>query len=147
MHESMSLAASSTDTPVRFAALVALTPEARDVLRQGYLVIDRLPFRVGRECRVKTSVVAPSTERRHEASGQLNDLYISESATDCIARRHFQIDQVDEGFVIVDRGSRTGTTVGGRCVAAHGGRVPIRDHDLIIVGPTDSPFVFRFRCD
>lgn len=148
MHKPIALETQSTTTATGFAALVALTPQARDALRQEYLVIDRLPFRVGRECRATRAGAPGSMERRHGLAPPLNDLYIVETdESNCVARQHFRIDQVDDGYVVVDAGSRAGTTVAGHSVATSGGRLPIRDHDLIIVGPSDSPFVFRFRCD
>jgi len=47
----------------------------------------------------------------------------------------------------VDRGSVCGTIVEGRVLggARTGGRVQVHDQDVIIVGTSASPFVFKLR--
>ena len=143
MHEPMR--DTSTRERAGMAALVALTPAARDAMGREYLVLEHLPFRVGRESRADP---APAATERRGRTRPANDLYITEGRPGgWVSREHFLIERSEQGFVLVDRGSRTGTLVGGRSAAGHGGRVPLHDQDVIIVGPIDSPFVFRFRCD
>lgn len=147
MHEAMTRDRADARARAGVAALVALTPAARDAMGREYLVLDRLPFRVGRESR-RDAATAAAAEERRGFGRPANDLYITEGRPGgWVSREHFSIERSESGFVLVDRGSRTGTLVAGRSVAGQGGRVPLHDQDVIIVGPIDSPFVFRFRCD
>ena len=130
------------------ARLIALTDEARIALEGGERVIERLPFRVGRESRVTSPAPWIRGERRQRTTPQLNDLYLVDDAEPFnVSREHFQIEAEGDRFFLSDRGSACGTiveerTVGGERTFA---RVEIREHDVIIVGHAVSPFVFKFR--
>jgi hypothetical protein len=127
--------------------LVALTEEARGVLHGEQRVIEAFPFRVGRESRGGSGGWA-APERRVGAAPHLNDLYIAEPGpTLHVSREHFQIEQQDGRHVVVDRGSACGTIVEGRVLGGtrQGGRAELHDHDVIIVGTSASPFVFKVR--
>ena len=129
------------------AWLVALTQEARGVLHGEQRVIGVFPFKVGRESREGSGGwVAP--ERRVGAAPALNDLYIVEHGQMLhVSREHFQIEQQEGRYFVVDRGSVCGTIVEGRGLggARTGGRVEVHDQDVIIVGTSASPFVFKVR--
>ncbi len=130
------------------AWLVALTPDARDALHGEQRVIERFPFKVGRESRLSTQKPWRSPERRVVGVAQLNDLYIIEPGEMVnVSREHFAIEHEGDRFVLTDRGSTCGTLVEGRPVGGDrkGGRVDLRDQDVIIVGTASSPFVFKFR--
>ena len=134
------------------AWLIALTEDSRRALNGEQRVIERFPFKVGRESRLPSSPAPSSTppggERRRGAAPQLNDLYIVDSAeVFSVSRAHFQIDLEDGRYYLTDRGSVCGTIVEGRAVGGDraGGRVELHDHDVIIVGTSASPFVFKFR--
>ena len=132
------------------AWLSALTPMARVALLGEQRVIERFPFRVGRESRAAGSSPRAGDERRGGAAAQqLNDLYLLDPGGEIIhvSREHFQIEQHGDDYALVDRASACGTLVEGRLVGGErqGGRVALHDHDVIIAGGEDSPFVFKFR--
>jgi pSer/pThr/pTyr-binding forkhead associated (FHA) protein len=130
------------------AWLVALTDEAREALRGEQRVIERFPFRVGRESRMPARGRWRAAERRAGTAAPVNDLYLTERGDLFnVSREHFRIEQAGEGFVLVDRASACGTIVEGRRVGGDRteGRVELHDHDVIIVGVAASPFVFKFR--
>lgn len=132
------------------AWLSALTPVARVALLGEQHFIERFPFKVGRESRVGVGSRGVGEDRRDGTTApQLNDLYILDPGGEIIhvSREHFQIEQYGDDYVLVDRASACGTLVEGRLVGGdrQGGRVALHDHDVIIAGSEDSPFVFKFR--
>jgi len=64
-----------------------------------------------------------------------------------VSREHFQIEAQEGRPFVVDRGSACGTIVEGRVLggARQGGRAELHDQDVIIVGTSASPFVFKLR--
>ncbi len=133
---------------LKVARLLALTEEARNAIQTELLVIDHFPFKVGRECRTLLTRLSMSIDRRMGTAPPLNDLYIDEKDQVVhLSREHFLIDATENGFFLVDRGSVCGTLVSGKRVGGDrtGGRVALRDHDIIIVGSEASPYVFKFR--
>jgi pSer/pThr/pTyr-binding forkhead associated (FHA) protein len=130
------------------AWLVALTEESRLALRGDQHVIERFPFKVGRESRLGGSMPWRGTERRSRAAPQLNDVYLAEDGDVLnVSREHFLVEREGGRFFLVDRDSACGTLVEGRIVGGErkGGRAELHDHDVIIVGTSASPFVFKFR--
>jgi pSer/pThr/pTyr-binding forkhead associated (FHA) protein len=130
------------------AWLIALTPEAQGALRGEQRVLDHLPFKVGRESRSASRRAGPAVDRRSGQVAQLNDLYIVEDGEVVnVSREHFLIERAGDGCVLIDRGSAGGTLVEGRRVGGDraGGRAELHDHDVIIVGTSHSPFIFKFR--
>lgn len=128
--------------------LKALTPEAKASLGAVYHQITRFPFRVGRECRnFERPINFPNTRRRPDSVPN-NDVYLVELGTVLsVSREHFQIDrQPDGGYQIVDRGSSCGTLVEGEFVGEKkkGGAKPLHNNDVIIVGSSESKFIFKF---
>lgn len=132
------------------AMLVALTEEAELALagkREVSLV--QFPFRVGRERRRRNDNRTPDLERRSGVTPPLNSLYLVESENSHalhISAEHFAIQWIDDGFVLVDRGSACGTIVAGGRIGGNrqGGQTELRDGDEIVVGTSRSPYVFRF---
>jgi len=107
------------------------------------------PFRIGRESRGLPRA-APRTlgDRRKPASGLTNELYLGEPAgASNVSREHLQIQHNRSRYVLVDRQSACGTIVEGAVVGGQhrGGAVQLSDGDVIIVGTSRSPFVFKFR--
>jgi hypothetical protein len=130
------------------AWLVALTDDARRALHGDQRVLERFPFKVGRESRVGAAGGRPADDRRTGQAPPLNDLYLVEHADMLnVSREHFLIEAVDGRYYLADRASACGTIVEGRPVGGGrtGGRVELHDHDVIIVGTAASPFVFKFR--
>ena len=131
------------------AMLVALTPEAHAALGARDVEITRFPYRVGRESRgIQRTSHGFVTERRGPGSRPSNDLYLLEREEPLnVSREHFTIDRDDTGYILVDHASTCGTIVEGQTVGGHGrgGRIPLHDGDVIIVGTSLSPYVFKFR--
>jgi len=130
------------------AWLKGLTDEARRALKGEARAIDDFPFRVGRDSRGPGSAPSGAGERRAGTAPQVNDLYLVEAGElHDVSREHFQIELEDGRYFIADRGSACGTLVDGRKVGGDRKRerVAIHDHDVIIVGTSKSPFVFKFR--
>jgi len=142
-----------TDRGLTTALLVAMTGEAQRALcdRPSVRIIV-LPFRVGRETRLPAgaSKITSLVERRFRKAPPLNDLYLMEPPSQVgfhISREHFAIDRVDSGLVLIDRGSACGTLVGDRAVGGDSKetQTALHDGDLIVVGTSDSPYVFQLR--
>jgi pSer/pThr/pTyr-binding forkhead associated (FHA) protein len=129
--------------------LVALTPEAYAALGAREREITRLPYRVGRESRETQRTPDGSvTERRDPGFRPTNDLYLRDREEPLnVSREHFTIDRGDAGYILVDQASTCGTIVESKTVGGKnkGGTVALRDGDVIIVGTSGSPFVFKFR--
>ena len=132
------------------AFLVALTPEGREAFQRGEMEITVSPFRVGRESRTHDSAEKKAffADKRKPTNRPNNDLYLIEETDQInVSREHFQIERDGAGFALEDRGSTVGTIVEGGKVGGDnkGGRVALRDGDVIIVGGSVSPYVFKFR--
>lgn len=124
--------------------LKALTPEAHAALKGPYIAVDVFPFRVGRECRI--TYTERQDSRRSANSSPNNDLYLLEQGHVLnVSREHFLIDRTEEGFVLVDRGSSCGTLVEGDLVGnkKKGGQRRLYNNDVIIVGTSESKYVFK----
>ena len=133
----------------RIPKLVALTPESQRSLTQDSIEIIIFPFKVGRESRI--DVVAGSArllERRKSDHAAINDLYLLDTANPLnVSREHFQIEKLnDQRYELLDRSSACGTIVGNETVGGKdkGGRLQLEDGNVIIVGTSSSPFVFKF---
>ncbi len=66
-----------------------------------------------------------------------------------ISREHFQIESTAEGYLLVDRGSACGTTVGGIHVGGNdsGGSAVLKDGDVIGIGTETTPYLYTFVAD
>ena len=64
-----------------------------------------------------------------------------------MSREHLQIQHNGTHYVLVDSQSTCGTIVEGMVVGGRGagGAAPLNDGDVIIVGTSSSPYVFKFR--
>lgn len=129
--------------------LVAETPRARESLGAHEVRLTAFPFRVGRESRAGEPAPPEFVrERRLGTSRPNNDLYLlEERGLMNVSREHFQIETEGEGFALVDRKSTCGTLVEGRLVGGknRGGRTSLSHGDVIIVGTSESPYVFKFE--
>ena len=131
------------------AILVALTPEAKAALGGAEATITKLPFRIGRESRAaQRAATRTIAERRKPRSRPSNDLYLVEKTEPfSLSREHAQIQDNGTHFILVDRQSTSGTIVEGTVVGGRhvGGAIPLNDGDVIVIGPSSSPYVFKFR--
>lgn len=131
-------------------ALVALTPEAEESIGGEQLVLNHFPYRIGRESRIEMIDGVPqlAERRKSDISSPNNDLYLQDHGkTLNVSRQHLQIEQdEDGGYYAVDRGSACGTLVGNKKIGSHdaGGKHPLKDGELLVIGTSESPFVFRF---
>ena len=129
--------------------LSALTAEAKAALGGPELELANLPFRVGRESRKITwTGKGIVSEQRDPSIRPNNDIYLIEKGEVMnVSREHFQITRDGSGFALEDRKSTLGTIVEGDTVGGQnkGGRLTLRDGDVIIVGASVSPYVFKFR--
>ena len=135
--------------PAATPVLQPLTSEARKSIQGDEIILDKSPFRVGRECRVR--MVDGSLhviERRKTHDPPNNDLYLLDGGRRLnVSREHFQIEQKEDGtYELLDRGSACGTIVGKQVVGGSdkGGRGLLKDGDVIVVGTSESPIMFRF---
>ena len=131
------------------AVLVALTPEAKAALGGDELLISVFPFRLGRDSR-RPPRAAPRTlvDRRKPSGPRTNEVYLPESSEPFqVSREHLQIQHNGTRYVVVDRQSTSGTIVEGTTLGGQhrGGAAQLSDGDVIIVGGSRSPFVFKFR--
>ena len=135
------------------ATLVAVTDEARAALgNKADVRIKEFPFNVGREGRTgRFEKFKMKVERRLSRLPALNDLYLVEPPSDTlhISREHFAIEHLDGQYVVVDRESTLGTIVGGTPIGSdqRARRADLQDGDLIVVGDSSSPYVFRFQIE
>ena len=109
----------------------------------------KFPYRIGRESRVL--VVDGRTQRVERPKlNQVepnNDLFLLDGGTLLnISREHLQIERRGGGYVLIDRGSASGTKVNMQPVGGddRGGEAAIKDGDEIIIGTKASPYRYRF---
>lgn len=130
--------------------LIAMTETARADAGAETIEVNTFPFRIGRESRVGVMEgKLRSLERRKSKAAPNNEWYVRDTGERLnISREHFQIERMpDDTYEIVDRGSACGTKVAGKAIGGKdaGGRAPLRDGDIIVIGTASSPYVFQFR--
>ncbi len=139
---------------VPIAVLEAVTPDAAEALPQhqvvaGAVPIRHLPFRIGRESRIRKvdgrieRVERPKLDDREPN----NDLYLVDRGHLLnISREHLLIDDRDGVWLLIDRGSACGTKVNDEPVGGEdrGGSRTLQDGDVITIGTMDSPYRYRF---
>ena len=116
---------------VRFAAV---RPDIVRQIGKASMTIDMFPFLVGRQ---------PS--RASEALGPPVSLAISDNQPFQLSRRHFMIDQDEDGIIVRDCGSHNGTIVNGALLGGGGSgfrTVLVPGENEIIAGTLISPFQF-----
>ena len=129
--------------------LIALTPEAREVLPEPSLPLRSLPMRFGRDLRARSRFRLGSERRRGGATGP-NDIYLAEQGPPHrLSREHFLVGREGNRFYVEDRESACGTMVDGDRVggARRGGRIFLKHGDTIVAGGQHSPWAFRFHAD
>jgi len=133
--------------PAHVAYLKAMTPESKASLGGSLYRIPHFPFKVGRESRVSVRPLPFPKSRRSPDSVPNNDLYLLELGNILnVSREHFLIDRQGDSFIVVDRGSICGTLLEGEPVGEKrkGGWKPLHNNDVIIVGGSESRFIFKF---
>lgn len=140
-------ATANTSTNV-LPVLRSVTPTARLSIGDE-IVLDRFPFRVGREGRAQPPTgIRSLMERRPPPERTNNELYVKDFGKSVnVSREHFQIEAKGDGtYELVDRGSACGTIVRDHVIGGNfsGGRCPLEFGDSIIVGTRQSAIVFEF---
>jgi pSer/pThr/pTyr-binding forkhead associated (FHA) protein len=131
------------------AVLLPMNSETQSAIQEDKIKIEKFPFRIGRESRrekmVKRNWVR---ERRKKENPPNNDLYLKdEGDLFNVSREHFQIEAKNDGtYELVDRGSTCGTIVADHIVGGRdkGGRYPLKNENIIVIGTFQSPFIFKF---
>lgn len=127
--------------------LKALTAEMDLSFRGPTLEVVEFPFRVGRECRATSPNPRPSlSPERRGGTPRNNDLYILETGSRLfVSRQHLLIEARDSGFCLMDLFSACGTIVEGRYVGGDhkGGEVALEHQDIVVVGTSNSPYMFK----
>jgi hypothetical protein len=129
------------------ATLLALTEEAQAALGGSKVQLAHFPFRVGREKRGAAWWWPGRLDRRVRHTQGTNDLYLVEQRDHPhISRDHFFIERAQSRFFLVDRGSLCGTSVAGTRIGGYrrGGRAELRHGEVIVIGASTSPYVYRF---
>ncbi len=135
------------------AVLKAMTSEARLAVSQllivdGIVPLYHFPFRVGREMRVKILDGRIERIERVKVENDLpnNDLYlVDDGGRFNVSKEHFQIERDGDSFYLYDRGSESGTLVGGQPLGGGGETTAkLKDGDMVTVGTKQSPYIFQF---
>ncbi len=108
-----------------------------DALGNNIPRIENFPYKVGRKSAIGEGDVFID-----------NDLFLEDNAEKPpfnISSNHFLIDLVNEKYVVVDRGSSFGTIVNGTKVEEP--CVLDKKVNEIVVGPHDSPFIFKLEIE
>jgi len=140
-------------TTVAPAAVLRAESEAsKSALRgQDQIHITRFPFNVGRESRSRGyDALKRDFDRRLGNAKSINDLYLIDAGDSLhISREHFRVDWINGRLIIVDRGSHSGTIVAGKRIGIGQPTddVEVLDGDTIVVGHSNSPYVFRFQIE
>jgi len=107
---------------------------ARPHVPDDGLIIDSLPFAVGRH------------SRHSEAGASMPDLLLEDSRPFRMSRRHFVINRSGDDVVVYDLESTLGTVVNGEAIGIHFNTdyASLRPGDnTVVAGGHASPFVFR----
>ncbi len=132
-----------------YPSLVPLTREARTAASGGDILVEALPFRMGRDLRDGRHSLLRlfRKERRRSRETGPNHVYLAEhNRPHRVSRQHILIDQEGGRFYVEDQRSACGTLVEGEALGGQreGGRRWLNHGDVIIVGGNHSPFVFKF---
>lgn len=115
--------------------IVGITSESEKVVSEEGIVIEKLPFYVGRE-----------SSKEHMLSN--NDLVLPDQMPYSVSRNHFAIARIPQGIGIgiVDRGSTLGTIVNGNKIGGSEKKAEIalqEGENEIVVGHNNSPYKFH----
>ena len=115
------------------ATLEGISTTARGILGGRRVVLDDLPYRIGRA----TTSADPLSH---------NHLAIADREPFRVSRNHCMVVRVDDRWFLIDRGSHRGTIVNGTLIGGgkHIGRVQLWDGpNELVLGDQDGPYRFR----
>lgn len=129
--------------------LKPVTRLAKDSISgQDFILIDKNPFRFGRECRQSKNIKKfLSSERRLGTLKPNNDFYLLDFGKRLqISREHFLIAKDNDGYIICDRSSTCGLIVNSQRIHSEKGvlETSLNDGDKIVVGNKRSDYIFKF---
>lgn len=110
------------------------TKVTRSILNDQEQIINKFPFKIGRECLQYQSDIFVD-----------NDLYLPDKIPYNVSRNHLSINNIGDRLYILDRGSSIGTIVNEKHI---GGHCPIlkadlnNDENIVTLGKENSPFIF-----
>ena len=139
-----------SQVPDRNPILIALTEASELTFGGKSVVIDRWPFRVGRDQRARNGNVGGNgdVERRRADVHPTEGLFLYDPhRRKFVSRTHFQLEKEGDRYFLVDRESACGTWVGGRPIGGkrRGGRTTLNPGEEIAIGGKKSPFRLRFE--
>jgi len=120
-----------------------------DCERDGLVVINKFPFKIGREYR--TEVVEGETviKVRHKknVTKRNNDLYLIDNGERLhISREHLQIEKSGDHYYVVDRNSTCGIGINQKRIGkdTQEYRFELNSGDIIKIGTEHTPYVYKF---
>jgi len=126
--------ATEAEASETLVSLEGLTPRAVAALRGGSFLIDKFPFRIGRQT---------ADPLAH------NDLSISDHEPLQISRHHVSFIRHGHRVGITDRGSRLGSSLDGKQIGGDGqsgGTIFLNNPEsTLVLGGQDSPYIFKVR--
>ncbi len=129
--------------------LYPLTEEARKSIKGEVIMLDKFPYRIGRQS-MSNGEPGPREESdlREPDHSSNNDYYLIDDGRQLnISREHLQVEQKEDGsFEVFDRGSTCGTYFGDQNIGGDNknARYPIKKGSVVILGTLNSPYVFKF---
>jgi hypothetical protein len=129
--------------------LYPLTEEARKSIKGEVIMLDKFPYRIGRQSR-SNGEFGPREEsdRREPDHSFNNDYYLIDDGRQLnISREHLQVDKKEDGsFEVFDRGSTCGTYVDDHNIGGDNknARYPVKKGSVVVLGTLNSPYVFKF---
>ena len=121
---------------------ITLTPSTKEVRKAGapeIIVLDRLPFRIGRRQAGEGADILSA-----------NDLALRDHYPYQISRNHCAIERISSELVVRDRGSTLGTILNGAAIGTESEHMvlPLRPGaNKLILGAEDSTFQFNVQVD
>jgi len=130
--------------------LYPLTDEARRSVKCGAIIMDKFPFRIGRQSRTNgNNSLDDKFDRRMPGNSPNNDYYLlDENRPLHISREHFQVEQQEDGtYELLDLGSACGTSVDGHNIGGERKemRYPVHKGSIVVLGTSGSPYAFKFQ--
>ncbi|MBU0710423.1 cyclic nucleotide-binding domain-containing protein [bacterium] len=123
------------DTPAGTVRIVGLEKEATAILKGKELVINKFPFKVGR-----------NSSHISDAIFVNNDLYIDDVVPYNVSKNHMSINFQNDQFYILDRGSSLGTIVNGKQIGGQVSNYKVNlnpGENIVIIGSEASPYQFK----
>jgi pSer/pThr/pTyr-binding forkhead associated (FHA) protein len=120
-----------------------------DCNMEGFIVISKFPFRIGREYRTEVINEETIIKVRHKKNDvkRNNDLYLIDNGERLhISREHLQIERSGDHYFVTDRNSTCGVGINqkriGKGMEEHS--MELNSGDIIKIGTEHTPYVYKF---